>query len=118
MDTQFYDGAEHRYTDYPITDILQMMGRACRPLIDASGKCVLLCHAPKKPFYRKFLYEPFPVESHLDHFLHDHMCAEVVTKTVESKQVGSHSPPPPPQSIDFLKIKARSSYHGMPVVKK
>ena len=32
MDTLYYDGAEHRYTDYPITDILQMMGRACRPL--------------------------------------------------------------------------------------
>lgn len=30
MDTQFYDGAEHRYADYPITDILQMIGRACR----------------------------------------------------------------------------------------
>jgi len=86
MDTQFYDGAEHRYTDYPITDILQMMGRACRPLIDDNGKCVLLCHAPKKLFYRKFLYEPFPVESHLDHFLSDHMCAEVVTKTIENKQ--------------------------------
>ena len=26
MDTQYYDGAEHRYTDYPITDILQMVG--------------------------------------------------------------------------------------------
>jgi len=86
MDTQFYDGAEHRYTDFPITDILQMMGRACRPLVDDNGKTVLLCHAPKKLFYRKFLYEPFPVESHLDHFLHDHMCAEVVTKTIENKQ--------------------------------
>ena len=86
MDTQHYDGSEHRYVDYPITDILQMMGRACRPLIDDTGKCVLLCHAPKKLFYRKFLFEPFPVESHLDHFLADHMCAEVVTKTIENKQ--------------------------------
>ncbi|EOD12464.1 hypothetical protein EMIHUDRAFT_422149 [Emiliania huxleyi CCMP1516] len=86
MDTQYYDGAEHRYADYPITDILQMIGRACRPLVDESGRCVLLCHAPKKLFYRKFLYEPFPVESHLDHFLHDHLCAEVVTKTIENKQ--------------------------------
>ncbi|KAL1529400.1 hypothetical protein AB1Y20_000349 [Prymnesium parvum] len=86
MDTQYYDGAEHRYMDYPITDILQMIGRACRPLIDDVGKCVLLCHAPKKLFFKKFLYEPFPVESHLDHFLHDHMCAEVVTKTIENKQ--------------------------------
>jgi len=47
---------------------------------------VLLCHSSKKPYYRKFLYEPMPVESHLDHFLSDHMCAEVVTKTIESKQ--------------------------------
>ena len=86
MDTQHYDGSEHRYVDYPITDILQMIGRACRPLLDDTGKCVLLCHAAKKAFYRKFLYEPFPVESHLDHFLHDHLCAEVVTKTVENKQ--------------------------------
>ena len=86
MDTQHYDGSEHRYVDYPITDILQMMGRACRPLLDDTGKCVLLCHAPKKLFYRKFLFEPFPVESHLDHFLADHMCAEVVTKTIENKQ--------------------------------
>jgi len=26
--------------------------------------CILV-HEPKKQFYRKFLYEPFPVESHL-----------------------------------------------------
>ena len=86
MDSQHFDGSEHRYVDYPITDILQMLGRACRPLIDDAGKCVLLCHAPKKHFYRKFLFEPFPVESHLDHFLADHMCAEAVTKTIENKQ--------------------------------
>ena len=69
MDTQHFDGAEHRYVDYPLTDLLQMMGRACRPLIDDVGRCVLLTHAAKKPFYRKFLNEPLPVESHLDHFL-------------------------------------------------
>ena len=86
MDAQHYDGAEHRYVDYPITDVLQMIGRACRPLVDDVGICVLLCHAPKKVFYKKFLFEPLPVESHLNHFLADHMCAETVTKTIESKQ--------------------------------
>ena len=49
MDTQHYDGSEHRYVDYPITDILQMMGRACRPLLDDTGRCVPLCHAPNNP---------------------------------------------------------------------
>ncbi len=38
---------------------------------------MLLCHGPKKGYYKKFLFEPFPVESHLDAFLHDHLAAEV-----------------------------------------
>ncbi|XP_057859614.2 DExH-box ATP-dependent RNA helicase DExH12 [Cryptomeria japonica] len=86
MGTQYYDGRENAHTDYPITDLLQMMGRASRPLLDNAGKCVILCHAPRKEYYKKFLYEPFPVESHLDHFLHDHINAEVVVGTIESKQ--------------------------------
>jgi pre-mRNA-splicing helicase BRR2 len=32
------------------------------------------------------LYEALPVESHLDHYLHDHFNAEIVTKTIENKQ--------------------------------
>jgi len=84
--TSHYNGREHRYTDYPIADMLQMLGRASRPLLDDSGKAVVLCHTPKKEFYKKFLYEPLPVESHLDHFINDHMNAEVVTKTIENKQ--------------------------------
>ncbi|CAB5191376.1 unnamed protein product [Rhizophagus irregularis] len=72
MGTQFFEGKEHRYADYPITDVLQMMGRACRPQHDDTGRCVLMCQAIKKDFYKKFLYEALPVESHLDHFLHDH----------------------------------------------
>lgn len=86
MGTQYYDGRENAHTDYPITDLLQMMGHASRPLIDSSGKCVILCHAPRKEYYKKFLYEAFPVESHLHHFLHDHMNAEVVVGVVENKQ--------------------------------
>ena len=87
MGTQYYDSARAAGTaDYPITDLLQMTGRACRPGLDARGVAVLLCHAPRKEYYKRFLFEPFPVESHLDHFLHDHLCAEVVTRTVENKQ--------------------------------
>jgi activating signal cointegrator complex subunit 3 len=40
--TEFYDGALKRYVDFPITDVLQMMGRAGRPQFDTSGVCVIL----------------------------------------------------------------------------
>ena len=54
-----------RYVDFPITDVLQMMGRAGRPQYDRHGVAVIMVHEPKKSFYKKFLYEPFPVESSL-----------------------------------------------------
>ncbi|KAJ6676495.1 ATP-DEPENDENT RNA AND DNA HELICASE [Salix viminalis] len=86
MGTQYYDGQENAHTDYPVTDLLQMMGHASRPLLDNSGKCVIFCHAPRKEYYKKFLYEAFPVESHLHHFLHDNFNAEVVAGVIENKQ--------------------------------
>ncbi|KAI8977390.1 Sec63 Brl domain-containing protein [Mycotypha africana] len=86
MGTQYFEGKEHRYADYPITDVLQMIGRACRPNTDETGKCVLMCQGNKKEYYKKFLYEALPVESHLDLSLHDHFNAEIVTKTIENKQ--------------------------------
>lgn len=86
MGTQYFEGKEHRYVDYPINDVLQMIGRACRPREDDTGKCVLMCQANKKEYYKKFLFEAIPVESHLDHALHDHFNAEIVTRTIEDKQ--------------------------------
>lgn len=81
MDTQFYDGKTHAlvliflkflfeiynlfllsYEDYPITDVIQMVGRANRPLDDDDAKCVLMCQSSKKDFFKKFLNEPLPVE--------------------------------------------------------
>ncbi|XP_045467898.1 putative U5 small nuclear ribonucleoprotein 200 kDa helicase [Harmonia axyridis] len=86
MDVQYYDGKTHTYEDYPITDVLQMVGRANRPLEDDDAKCVLMCQNSKKEFFKKFLCDPLPVESHLDHRLPDHFNAEIVTKTIENKQ--------------------------------
>ncbi|TRY60612.1 hypothetical protein DNTS_007571 [Danionella cerebrum] len=63
--TEYYDGKTRRYVDYPITDVLQMMGRAGRPQFDDQGKALILVHDIKKDFYKKFLYEPFPVESRI-----------------------------------------------------
>lgn len=38
----------------------------------------MLVHDQKKNFYKKFLYEPFPVESSLLEVLPDHLNAEIV----------------------------------------
>eukprot|EP00741_Cyanophora_paradoxa_P020260 tig00021238_g19554.t1 len=104
--TEYYDAKTRRYVDYPITDVLQMMGRAGRPQFDATGVAVVLLHgapyplpAPpshpplsryppdaKKNFYKKFLYEPFPVESSLPAVLHNHLNAEAAAGTIASRQ--------------------------------
>ncbi|XP_055781435.1 activating signal cointegrator 1 complex subunit 3 [Salvelinus fontinalis] len=84
--TEYYDGKTRRYVDYPITDVLQMMGRAGRPQYDDQGKAVILVHDIKKDFYKKFLYEPFPVESSLLGVLSDHLNAEIAAGTITSKQ--------------------------------
>ncbi|XP_010258071.1 PREDICTED: DExH-box ATP-dependent RNA helicase DExH14 isoform X2 [Nelumbo nucifera] len=88
--TEYYDGKAKRYVDFPITDILQMMGRAGRPQFDQHGKAVILVHEPKKSFYKKFLYEPFPVESNLREQLHDHINAEIVSGTICHKEDAVH----------------------------
>lgn len=35
--TEYYDGKTHKYVDFPITDVLQMIGRAGRIQFDKFG---------------------------------------------------------------------------------
>ena len=86
MGTQFYEGREHRYIDYPISEILQMFGRACRPLVDQNAKGVLMVPAVKREYYKKFLIEALPIESHLQSYLPDAFVTEISTKTIASTQ--------------------------------
>jgi pre-mRNA-splicing helicase BRR2 len=86
MDTVYFEGKEHRFVDYSITDVIQMMGLAGRPLLDDSGVCTILCQTPKKDFLSKILREPLPIESHLHQLLHDLLNSEIVEKGIENKQ--------------------------------
>ncbi|XP_063390597.1 U5 small nuclear ribonucleoprotein 200 kDa helicase [Cydia fagiglandana] len=85
-DTHTYNGKLHTYEQYPITTVLHMLGRACPSSEDEHSVAVLMCRAHHKTFYTKLLLDCLPLESHLDHRLHDHMNAEIVTKTIENKQ--------------------------------
>jgi activating signal cointegrator complex subunit 3 len=84
--TEYYDKKTNKYIDMPITDVLQMIGRAGRPQFDNEGIACVYVHDVKKNFYKKFLYEPFPVESSLLAVLPNHINAEIVAGTVQTKQ--------------------------------
>ncbi|OQO00368.1 hypothetical protein B0A48_13716 [Cryoendolithus antarcticus] len=86
MGTQFFEGREHRYIDYPISEVLQMFGKAGRSLEDKDCKGVLMCPAVKREYYTKFLKEALPIESQLQTFFHDAFVTEISTKTIESTQ--------------------------------
>src|SRR5699024_4760519 len=57
MDTQFYNGRIHAYEDYPISDMIQMVGHSGRPTRDNHSKCVIFCQSNKKEFFKRFLLE-------------------------------------------------------------
>lgn len=82
--TEFFDGKIGRYVDFPVTDVLQMMGRAGRPQYDDTGIACIFVHEPKKNFYRKFLHEPFPVESSLQKFIHNHINADIASGRIKN----------------------------------
>eukprot|EP00095_Tigriopus_kingsejongensis_P005309 maker-scaffold337_size202799-snap-gene-1.20 protein:Tk05309 transcript:maker-scaffold337_size202799-snap-gene-1.20-mRNA-1 annotation:"activating signal cointegrator 1 complex subunit 3" len=108
--TEYFDGKLKRYVDMPITDVLQMMGRAGRPQYDDKGVACVFVHDVKKHFYKKFLYEPFPVESSLHGVLPDHLNAEIVAGTIQSKQ----------EALDYItwtyffrRLVQNPSYYGL-----
>ncbi|KAH8857458.1 Activating signal cointegrator 1 complex subunit 3 [Schistosoma japonicum] len=108
--TEYYDGKTKTYVDYPITDVLQMMGRAGRPQFDNQGKAVIMVQNSKKTFYKRFLYEPFPVESYLLQVLPDHLNAEIVAGTITTMQ----------EALDYLtwtfffrRLYSNPCYYGL-----
>ena len=80
--TEYFDGKTSRYVDYPVTDVLQMMGRAGRPGFDDKGIACVMVEQGKKNFYKKFLYDPFPVESCLSSRLSENINAEIAIGSI------------------------------------
>lgn len=82
--TEYFDPKKKKYVDMPMTDVLQMMGRAGRPQFDTSAVAVVMVEERKKNFYRKFLYSPFPLESSLHTQLGDHLNAEIANGAIRT----------------------------------
>ncbi|KAI4153866.1 MAG: hypothetical protein LQ340_002049 [Diploschistes diacapsis] len=109
MNTQFFEGREHRYIDYPISEILQMFGKANR-VEDTSSRGVLMVPQVKRDYYKKFLNEALPIESHLQVYLHDAFVSEISTKVIGSTQ----------DAVDwatytyfYRRLLANPSYYGL-----
>uniref|UniRef100_A0AC35TTN2 Helicase C-terminal domain-containing protein n=1 Tax=Rhabditophanes sp. KR3021 TaxID=114890 RepID=A0AC35TTN2_9BILA len=84
--TEYFDGKKGRYVDFPVTDVMQMIGRAGRPQFDTSAVAVIYCQDIKKNFYKNFLHQPFPVESSFLDFMPNHINAEICAGIVKNKQ--------------------------------
>ena len=112
--TEYRDPKTCQYVDMPITDILQMIGRAGRPQYDTEAIACLFVKQEKKNFYKKFLYEPFPLESSLHKMLYDHINAEISSGMLTDKK----------QCIDYIKwtyffkrLVKNPTYYGLPDAK-
>lgn len=110
MGTQFFEGREHRYIDYPVSEVLQMFGKAGRPGEDKISKGVLMVPQAKREYYKKFLNEALPIESQLQTYLHDAFVAEISTKMIGSTQ----------DAVDwttytyfYRRLLANPSYYGL-----
>lgn len=110
LSTQYYEGREHRYVDYPVHDILEMVGVATCENENGFGKVIIMTNPNKKDYYRKFLSESLPVESFMYFYLHDAFCNEISTSIIQSKQ----------DCIDWItytyfyrRIHANPSFYGV-----
>lgn len=83
MGTQLYEGREHRYIDYTIAELLQMIGHASEQ--HGFNQALILTNTAKREYYRKFLSEALPIESHIPSYLADAFVTEVSEQIISSR---------------------------------
>lgn len=86
MGTQYFDGREHRYVDYELSEMLQMFGKAGQVGEDKISRGVLMVPGVKREYYKKFLNEGLPVESQLHLALPEALLPEIKSGNVPSPQ--------------------------------
>ena len=86
MGTDRFEHHVSSQSDYSLADVQQMISKANSSSDSKPCTAIVMCQSSRKSQLLKLLQEPLPLESYLDHFLHDHMCAETVVKMIENKQ--------------------------------
>uniref|UniRef100_A0A914IA74 SAM domain-containing protein n=1 Tax=Globodera rostochiensis TaxID=31243 RepID=A0A914IA74_GLORO len=89
LDIKSKYGKHHTYEDYPIGNVLHMVGLANKKdkEDDVDCQCVLMCQSSMKDFFKKFLFEPLPIESHPDHSLDPQHLLSSITTTAQQQAV-------------------------------
>ncbi|CAH0518314.1 unnamed protein product [Peronospora belbahrii] len=104
-----------RYRSYPLSDLLQMIGRAGRPLLDDKGIACVLVEESKKNMTQRFLYEPLAVESCLGgnampYILANHLNAEITAGFIHNaKDVMDYLS----WSLLFQRVLKNPSFYGV-----
>ncbi|KAF7523141.1 hypothetical protein G7054_g11863 [Neopestalotiopsis clavispora] len=111
MGTQYFEGREHRYIDYPLSEVLQMFGKALKPSRDGRARGVLMVPGTRREYFKKFLNEALPVESHLQNYVHDAFVTEVSTKMIES---GEDAINWTTFTYFYRRLLANPSYYSLP----
>ncbi|ODV87149.1 hypothetical protein CANARDRAFT_174242 [[Candida] arabinofermentans NRRL YB-2248] len=84
LSTQEYEGKEHRYIDYSLNELQEMVGLA--RLEKGTAKALIFTNVTRLEYYKKFLAESLPIESHLNFFLHDCFINEISTQLIKNRQ--------------------------------
>ncbi|CUS22555.1 LAQU0S06e00716g1_1 [Lachancea quebecensis] len=84
LGTSYYEGKEHRYVDYTMNQMQEMIKIAS--LSPSMNKALVFTSPKKNEYYKKFLSEPLPVESFMYYHLPDAISCEISTGVIESKQ--------------------------------
>ncbi|ODQ78795.1 hypothetical protein BABINDRAFT_167978 [Babjeviella inositovora NRRL Y-12698] len=87
LTTQYYEGKEHRYIDYSINELLEMVGCSQGSAQGSlPGYVTIFSHTSKKDYYVKFLHEALPIESFMPLYLPDALVNEISTRIIQSRQ--------------------------------
>lgn len=92
MDPVVHTDDYRRMTDLKVNEILEILGTVYQENFESPCKSYILCHSSKKDYLKRILLDSVPIESHLNHYLHDHLNSEIVSQIVENKQ----------DAVDFL----------------
>jgi pre-mRNA-splicing helicase BRR2 len=83
LGTKEYDGREHRYIDYTINEILEMVGLA-RKDANSIAHAHIYTNSSKVDYYKRFAALSMPLESHLNNSIHDAVVGDI--KVIKNRQ--------------------------------